>query len=55
MHFLYKNFCDKSNIDRYPEMVEVPESVKPQAVLVPSVAAYKPPDSIIHFKSGNFS
>ena len=40
MRFLYKNFCDVSNEDRFPEMVEVPESVKPKAVLLPSVEAY---------------
>lgn len=55
MHFLYKNFSDVTNLDRFPEMVEVPKSVTPEAVLLPSVSAYQPPDSILHFKAGNFS
>lgn len=55
MHFLYKNFSDVSNKDRFPEMVEVPSSVRPEAVLLPSVSAYVPPESIMHFKVGNFS
>jgi hypothetical protein len=55
MHYLYKNFSDPANKERFPDVVAVPDSIKPEAVLLPSVEGFTPPDSIIHFKTGTFS
>lgn len=55
MQFLYLNYSDKSNLQRFPDIVTVPESIKPEAVLRPSFDAYRPPAQIIHFTAGGFS
>ena len=36
-------------------MVQVPDSIKPEAVLKPSVEGYNPSENIVHFKVGGFS
>ena len=55
MNFLYKNFSEESNKTRYPEVLAVPDQIKPQTVLKPSLELYEPPSKIMHFKAGNFS
>jgi len=55
MNFLYKNFSDESNKERYPDLLGVPEQIRLQAVLKPSVESFSPPQKIRHFKAGNFS
>jgi hypothetical protein len=55
MNFLYKKFSHVSNQERFPDLVSAPDSIKPEAVLKPSVDEYHPPENVMHFKVGNFS
>ena len=55
MNFLYKNFSHASNEENFSDVVLAPDSIKPEAVLRPSVKEYQPSENIMHFKVGNFS
>lgn len=53
MNFLIRNFSDRKNTEKYPELCEVPDSIKPSAVI--KVSAYQAPEETIFFKVGKFS